>query len=230
MKKLIATLTMVTFLGISACSSAPKSGVEHAGEETVLTRIDGMSARPDWLHESEPFKIEDGKVLSLGMTTVAVDNTNMGAVYRIAENNAKAAVSHAIEQRLDFVFQNAEEGTSLDAAQARFIGAEASKLTTSSLHPSKRYWEKVRMVAENGQLQLRYRVFGLVEMPEADFKVAIMDAVRKSQGKQGISADFAKKVDQHWNQFTGQTSDSSADARQPAAAVTKPAAQDKSAE
>lgn len=196
-------LCTIGFLAIlSACSSGPRVGVEHVGEEKVISRIDDLSSRPDWLKESEPFHIENGKVFSLGSTTIPADN-NLSAAYRIAENNAKASVSHSIEQKLDFVFQNAEEGTSMGANQARYIGAEASKLTTNSLRLSKRYWEKVSMIQENGQPSTQIRVFAVVEMPENDFKAAIIDSIRKNQGKEGISADFAKKVDSHWNQFVG---------------------------
>ena len=38
-------------------------------------------------------------------------------------------------------------------------------------------------------------------MPETDFKRAILDAIRKQQGKGGLSKDFAQKVDQHWDKF-----------------------------
>ncbi|MGZ3709244.1 MAG: hypothetical protein ACXWPM_10930, partial [Bdellovibrionota bacterium] len=41
-----------------------------------------------------------------------------------------------------------------------------------------------------------------VEMPESDFKRAILDAVRRAQGKAGISADFAEKVNQQWERLT----------------------------
>jgi hypothetical protein len=48
---------------------------------------------------------------------------------------------------------------------------------------------------------VQYRVFALVEIPENDFKAAVFDAIRRSQGKAGISAEFAEKVDKHWDQF-----------------------------
>lgn len=200
MKYFLLTLSLCGFL--SACSSAPKVGVEHAGEETILSRMDDAGSRPDWLIEAQPFRIEGSQVHSMGMTVIPASD-NLSAAYRIAENNAKSLVSHSIEQRLDYVFQNAEEGTVLGANQARYIGAEASKLTTSSLRPARRFWEKVHVVQENGQPTVQYRVFALVEMPESDFRAAIIDALRRSQGKQGISQDFAKKVDAHWNQFVG---------------------------
>ncbi len=196
MKKLffIASLFLV------ACSSALKTGVESAGQETVISRIDGMSSRPDWLKEQEPFVILNNQVYALGQVSIPGDH-RVEAAYKISENNGKSLISSAIEQKLEFIFQNAEEGTSMDSTQVRFIGAEASKLTANSIRVSKRYWEKVTIIQENGQPTVRYKVFSLIQMPESDFKTAIIDAVRKSQGKVGLSADFAKKVDQHWDQF-----------------------------
>lgn len=197
----ITLLLLVFAVGCSTTNSKKISEMQgNVGEERVLSRIDELSSRPNWVKESEPFRIEGGKVQSMGMTSIPADD-RVEAAFRIAENNGKAAVAGAIEQRLDFVFQNAEEGTSMGSTQARYVGAEASKLTTSSLRPSKRYWEKVATTQENGQVTVKYRVFALVEMPENDFKSAIFDAIRRSQGKAGISAEFAEKVDKHWDQF-----------------------------
>lgn len=201
--KLQGYVFLLFAMAIAACSSNSKKISEmqgNVGEERVLSRIDELSSRPSWLKESEPFGIEGGRVYSLGMTSFPADG-RVEAGYRIAENNGKAAISHAIEQRLDYVFQNSEEGTDVASTQARFIGAEASKLTTSALRPSKRYWEKVAITQESGQVAVSYRVFTLVEMPESDFKSAILDAIRRSKGQAGISSEFAKKVDQHWDQF-----------------------------
>lgn len=192
------TILIALLLTLVSCSSS-KQIAEPS--EKVISRIDELSSRPSWLKESEPFKIEDGKVVSLGQTTIPGDN-RVEAAYRIAENNAKASISGAIEQRLDFIFQNAEEGTSMDATQAKFIGAEASKITTSSLKLKNRFWEKVATTNENGRTSLTYKVFTTVEMNENDFKQAILEAIRKAQGKGGISKEFAAKVDQHWDKFT----------------------------
>lgn len=187
----------------SACSHTPPiPPTAETQADKVLSRIDGLEKRPEWLTESEPFKIQNGKVMSLGQATIPADN-RIEAAFRIAENNGKAAVSGAIEQRLDFVFQNTEEGTGLDSSQARYIGAEASEITTSSLRISKRYWEKIATSRDDTSRVTQYKVFALVEMPEADFKRAILDAVRKQQGKGGLSKDFAEKVDQHWDKFVG---------------------------
>lgn len=193
----------VIFMGLAGCSTtpAPRPNTPEAEPDRVISRIDDLKERPQWLTESEPFKIENGSVISLGSTTIPGDN-RVEAAYRIAENNAKASIAGAIEQRLDFIFQNAEEGTAMSSTQARFIGAEASKLVTSSIRPGKRYWEKVASTSDTGQRTTTFKVFSTVSMPESEFKQAVMEAIKKARGQGGISADFAKKVDAHWDQFT----------------------------
>lgn len=200
--------TLVAALVATGCSSSPpKHNIEQ--DEKVLSRIDDLSSRPGWVKESEPFIIKDGIVTSLGQTTIPADN-RVEAAYRIAENSAKAAISNNIEQRLSFVFQNAEEGTGMDATQARYIGAEASELTTSEIKIGKRYWEKVSTVTGSGEPRVVYKVFASVTMSEADLKRAILDAARKRQGKGGLSADFSAQVSKHWDKFVnGATSDRS---------------------
>lgn len=168
--------------------------------DKVVSRINDMSARPGWLNEEKPFEVKEGSVISLGQTTIPGDN-RVEAAYAIADNNAKGAICSAIESRLDFVFQNAEEGTSIDSTQARRIGAEACKITTSSIRPGSRYWEKVAMTSDSGERITRYKVFATVRMPETDFKRAVINAIRKQEGKGGLSSDFSKKVDEHWDSF-----------------------------
>jgi len=110
-------LFLVLFLLIGCSSTPPVSQltVPNAGEEKVLSRIDDLSSRPKYITESTPFKVEGGKVYSLGQTVIPIGD-NISAAFRIAENNAKALVSGAIENRLDFVFENAEEGTAMGAS------------------------------------------------------------------------------------------------------------------
>lgn len=192
---------LIMMVALAGCSSAPQNPTSENTRDVIVSRIDDLSKRPDWLKEGEPFTVKDGTVYSLGVTSIPSDH-RVEAAYRIAENNAKAAIAHAIEQKLEYVFQNAEEGTTIDASQVRYIGAEASSIMTSSLRVGQRYWEKVAITKDSGERVTLYKVFTRVSMPEQDFKKAIVDALRKQQGKGGISADFAKKVDTQWNRFT----------------------------
>ena len=170
-------------------------------EEKVISRIDDLNSRPAWFKESEVFKVVEGNVISLGSAVIPGDH-RVDAAVRIAQNNAKAGICSAIEQRLDYVFQNAQEGTALDTNQARFIGAEACKMTTSSIRNSKIYWEKVSSKRDSGERYSQYKVFANVLMSESDLKAAVIEAINKRAGKGGLSKDFAKKVEQHWDQFT----------------------------
>lgn len=101
----------VMALCLSSCSSTPKFAGKEVQQDVVVSRIDNLSERPKWLKESDMFRIEGGQVISTGLATIPSDS-RVEAAYRIAQNNAKAAIAHAIESRLSFVLQNAEEGTS----------------------------------------------------------------------------------------------------------------------
>lgn len=195
------TIAVLFLLLLAGCSTAVKNPTKAEIEpDKVISRIDDLSSRPDWVQESEPFRIEKGLVVSTGMTTIPASD-RVEAAYRIAQNNAKAAIAGAIEQKLEFIFQNAEEGTSINATQARYIGAEASNLVTSTIKPGKNYWEKVATTQDSGERLTQYKVFSTVIMPEDEFKRAIFEAIKKSQGKGGLSKDFAKKVDAQWDKF-----------------------------
>lgn len=196
----------ILFVGCSSTTlneSQSNQKTHDLGEDIVLSRIDNMTARPAWLKESESFKVEGGNVISLGSTVIPADH-RVEAAYRIAENNAKAAIGSAIEQRLESIFQNAEEGTAMDTTQARYIGAEASKLATSSIRLGNRYWEKVSIQQQSGNRIQQVKVFTTVTMPESDFKEAVMESIKKRTGKGGLSKDFAQKVNDHWDKFTSE--------------------------
>ncbi|MBS1983224.1 MAG: hypothetical protein JST16_03550 [Bdellovibrionales bacterium] len=183
---------------LGACSSHPPSPENQ--EDKVLSRANDLKERPSWIDETEPFKIENAQAVSLGLTTIPGDH-RVDAAYRIAENNAKAAIASQIESKLSFVFQNAEEGTSGDSSQARFIGAEASEMLTSSIKPGRRYWEKVATTTDSGARITKYKVFVTVTMAESDLKEAVRRAIAKREGGGQLSANFSKKVDEHWDKF-----------------------------
>ncbi len=197
MKRIFRSFFALSVLACAACSSVSM-------KDQVIARSDDLSSRPEWVKDSETFTVSKGTVYMLGSTTIPATSSPDRA-YRIAENNAKQGLSSAIEQKLDFVFQNAEEGTEIGSDQTRFIGMEASKLVTSAIRPSNRYWEKVVTVtgANADDKAVVYRVYARVAMPEKEFKKAIERAIAKAQ-KKGLSADFAKKVDAQWDRFTAE--------------------------
>lgn len=202
MKNVLLIACVVSLAGCASTNNSKTRSAENAETQPdkVLSRINDLSSRPGWLNEEKPFDIAKGKVISLGQTSIP-GSDRVEAAYLIAENNAKGAICSTIESRLEFIFQNAEEGTAIDSNQVRRIGSEACKLTASSIHIGNRYWEKVAMTTDSGERITRIKVFATVEMPEADFKRAILNSVRKQEGKSGISKGFAQKVDEQWDKF-----------------------------
>jgi len=169
--------------------------------EQVLSRIDGLTERPAWFKESESFKIVNGEVVSLGNTSIPADHRLESAI-RIAQSNAKAGICNSIEQKLEFIFQNAEEGTTLDANQVRFIGSEVCKLTSSSLKNDKIYWEKVLAFKTNGEKSVEYKVYASVTMSEIELKKAILESLSKRSGKVALSKNFTQTVEKNWEKLT----------------------------
>ena len=200
---MIRVISMSRFL-ISAvlafalgCSTTPQSGDTDWQPDRVIARIDSLESRPDWLRESEPFRVEDGRIIALGETEIPTDH-RLDAAYRIAANNAAATISGAVEKKLEFIFQNVEEGTGPNARQTRYIGAEATRLVTSFFRPGKRYWEKVVAPSDSGQVVARYRVFATIELEESEFKKAILKAVLRQEGKPTISKELSEKALKQW--------------------------------
>ena len=221
MKQILAVASLV--LAVAGCSSAPKTELEKAiannvGEERVVARIDNLSSRPKWIQEATPFVVENSSVKALGQTVLPADQANVSAAYRISANNGKSLIAHSISQKLAFTFQNGEFGTQMGSSQAQFIGEESSRMTTSSIHLTKQYWERVAIVESSGQTTVQLRVFTLSEMPEADFKAATLKAIRENEGQHGIDRGFAKKLDESWSRFTEVSPALTQDDRKPSTA------------
>jgi hypothetical protein len=197
MKRLILTAIPLVMALFQACSSTPPvKGYEK--DETLSTVND--SRQPDWADETKPFVIRSGKVYSIGVTTLrGSDRPEAGS--RIAENNARANFSKAIENRMEFVFQNAEEGTDSDSgANARFIGSEISSLTSHSMTVEGHWWKRYAQSQEDGSRRIYYKVYSMIAMPESDLKKAIDAAINKV-GDKKLSQSFQSKVDSQWDRF-----------------------------
>lgn len=208
----------ILLVALSGCSDAPftPDAPDDIMPDRVIARMNDLEARPSWLEEGDPFIVDGDQVVSLGATEISADK-RIDAAYRIAESNAQAAIAGAIEKRMEYIFQNAEEGTGFDSTQARYIGAEATRLLASSIRPKHHYWEKIAYTAQTGRRLAKYRVFASMEMPADDFKRAILEAARRASGKGQLSADFAQKVNEQWNRITefNQPTDSQSDHNTP---------------
>jgi hypothetical protein len=168
--------------------------------DVVISRSDALKSRPNWIQEANPFRIENDKVVSQGFAQIPSEG-NLNAAYRICFNNSKSAIASAIEQKLEYTFQQSSEGTELDSTTAQFIGAEMSSLTTNSMRNSGQYYEKVATTLDSGERKSYYRVFCTTQIPIQDFRRHLHAAIQKAEGKGSISQDFQQKVDSQWNQF-----------------------------
>lgn len=212
MNKLLAVSTIILLAG---CSTPPKYAVApELQKDVVISRIDDLKERPEWIQESKPFRTDSDKVVSQGFSQIPSDH-NLNAAYRVCFNNAKASIATAIEQKLEFIFQQSSEGTELDSTTAHFIGSEMSSLTTSSMRPTNQYYEKVASTQDSGERKTHFKVFCTTEMPMPDFKKNLYEAMRRAEGKGKISSDFKAKVDQQWQSFVNAPVSNKPEERQP---------------
>jgi hypothetical protein len=191
-----------------ACSSTP-SVKGFQADETLSTLND--RSQPSWADESVPFGVRDGKAFSVGVATLrGSDRPEAG--FRIAENNARANFAKTIENRMEFIFQSAEENAGIDSNQAHYIGSEVSRLTSHAMKVEGQYWKRFAQSDEDGTRRIYYKVYSLVTMPEDRLKKAVDDAIAGRVPEKKLSQGFQAKVDQQWDRFVeGKTSEKVAD-------------------
>ncbi len=192
MKKI--ALVIVTAI-LAGCSG---SGVKNYSKDSVLSTANDTS-QPDWADETKPFEIKDGKVYSVGVAWIRGDEIPSAGA-RVAANNARANIAKAVENRLEFAFQQGAENFSIDSQTAKFIGSEVSNITSSSFREEAMWWARVAQSQEDGSRTIRYKIFSLVIMPEADFKVAVQRAL-SGNGERRISSEFKTQLSKQWDRF-----------------------------
>lgn len=217
MKKIIASSLLVGLMLNTACSSSPKmaNGLPFQKDETLSTA--GDKPAPDWVEQGElqPFVIKSGKVYSVGITTLRGDERPEAGV-RIAENNARANFAKSIENRMEFLFQGAEENAGFDSTQAKWIGSEASSITSHSMVAEGRWWKRYSQMQENGDRRIFYKIYSLVTMSEPDLKQAVFKAANKGVANNQVSAEFQKQVSKQWDRFVEGSNEQQPEARNPA--------------
>lgn len=200
MRKLTKRILPLTAL-LAACSSTiPKAQVDSTAlapiaptGDIVIARIDNLDRRPDWAKESDLIKSSDGQVLSLGSATIPADH-RLEAGLRIAVSNATEPICKLLSQKMDFIFQNSEEGTAGDAQIVRSTGAQACQASLSGIRATRMYWEKVLTYTSTREQSLIYRIFASAQISESEIKIA-MNELAKKRSKGPLTKEFSKMVE-----------------------------------
>lgn len=194
----IMRFLMVSFCFLVFSNCASPGVVNYESDVTLSTMND--SKQPTWADEGSPFKIKNGKVYSVGVTEIKGDERTSAGT-RIAENNARAHIAKTVENRMEFIFQNAEEGLSYDSSAAKFIGSEISSLTLSDMKLEGTWWKRYAQSQEDGTRTIKYKIYALVVMNENSLKKAINQAIKKGNSKGKLSKEFQEQVDSQWKTF-----------------------------
>ncbi|MGK5085463.1 hypothetical protein WDW37_19420 [Bdellovibrionota bacterium FG-1] len=164
-----------------------------------MSRSNNLSERPKWVDETRAFFVETSSAYFVGGSTIPADH-RLEAGYRIAEADAKSRVCQTISNKMEAIFQHAEEGTSFGSDRTRYSFLEScQRLTLRGLEPGKRFYEKYVTSLDSGERVSRYRIFVTGSMPERQLRELCI----KVADSAGISQDFQKKVDEQWDRIVG---------------------------
>lgn len=204
MRKIILSFAWLT---LAACSSAPKNDgntidLSRIGQEEVLQKY----GKDDSLKSADPFVVKSGVVTATAMVTIPGDHRPEAGI-KMAQAQGTATLATTVERRIETALQVSSETTSSDAVQMRDLIAQSSNLVANEFKPGHTYYEKIRVIGDNGVPRTEYRIWAEMVSDEASFKRHIIDSMRKRDGKASMSAEMAKAVDKQWSRITGGNDD-----------------------
>ena len=185
---------------LCSCSSNPVVNGQKFEKDQILSTA-GDKDIPEWasIGETQPFRVDHGKVYSVGITQIRGDERPEAAA-RVATNNAYSNVSRHIENKTEFILQNSEENFGYDSASAKFIGSEVSSITSHEFSNDGIWWKRYAITQTDGTRTILYKVYSLVTLPETSLKAAVHKAIEGNHDKK-LSQNFQKQVDRQWNRF-----------------------------
>jgi hypothetical protein len=107
----------------------------------------------------------------------------------------------AIEHRVDFIFQDSEEGSSVSHKTLKAMTAELCKWFSVNSKRGQRYWEKIATSASNGDRIQVYRVFVTEVVNESDFQKAVLRVIKKEEKSSTLPKGKSKEVQKRWTHF-----------------------------
>lgn len=203
MRNLNILFSLTFVCGLSACSSSPKNDgntidLSRIGQEEILQKY----GKDDSLKSADPFVVSGGLVKATSLVTIPGDHRPEAGV-KMAQAQAVSTLATTVERRIESALQIASETTSADAVQMRDLIAQSSSLVANDFRPGHVYYERVRVIGDNGVPRTEYRIWAEMSSDEASFKRHIIDAMRKQEGKATLSSQMTKAVDSQWAKITG---------------------------
>lgn len=193
----------IGILFLTACSSTPKNDgntidLSHIGQEEVLQKF----GKDDSLKTADPFVVSGGMVRATSMVTIPGDHRPEAGL-KMAQAQATATLATTVEKKIETALQVASEDTSQSTVQMRDLIAQSSNLVANDFRPGRTYYEKVRVIGDNGVPHTEIRCWAETVAEEAVFKRHLIDSIRKHEGKASLSAEMSKAVDAQWSRITG---------------------------
>lgn len=162
---ILATLSI-----LASCSSSNYKVIEKMND----------SSKPGWADLSKTTWKEDGKLWAIGFAE-GDQGSNLSALARISDNNAKTELTRMISNDIGAVLQNTSEGVNSQSDQSRWIGTEKSQVWSNQVTPEKRYYEKKLYSNGTDTPTMKVEYYSLVSIPEGTYRELLAEYKRKRE-------------------------------------------------
>ena len=160
MKRSILFL-MLSVLFLTSCSS----------HKSVLYTMEDRD-KPEWASLSKTVWEKGDTIYSVGYTE-GNPKSNMSALAKIADNNARTEIVRLLSSKVGVILENNQFGDTLDNSNFKFYGTEESLVEIKKLQAKERYYEKVALDNGTDIPDIKYEFYSLVAIKKSDFKKAM---------------------------------------------------------
>ena len=193
MKKILLFITLVAIMGFNTCVADDTYPVS----EKVVNSSSKDKIRPNWVSETDPVTLKDGKYIFVGFSEVPIQSRPRRA-YRASDAQAKAEYAALVETNLTRIVAIAESGLELDDIDVSSFVQESSRLSLNNIMVTKRYWERVVETHNDDSEHGLLKVFSLIEIPEKELKSQVKKVVKNSNIPSNFKAQMEVLVVQEW--------------------------------
>lgn len=203
MKKYLVLVVAVAFAAtaLSACGKSYKVGGTKykVKKDQVVETSYGKKKIAKYFYK-KPHVKKSKKIFVVG--TVDVPGDSAPSRCEIASDlQAKMELAAELHSRFENQLQYASEGFGIDQQSLNQIAMQSTKIEfLQGVYIDNRFWEK-KIVRNGPDTYVKYTCYSRAVMPLKAFEENADRLLKEYEGKNQLSAEFQKKVNESWDQF-----------------------------
>lgn len=197
MKIFIKLFTLICTILCTACSTVPTEIISsHTPTEIIISHTPNINEPPKWI--SEELGKQNSKYFIIGFVEEHGEDVRASAVERMAERDALAKLSEAIESRISSMTETFEMDKKINSKSAlRLVSKNILRGSTIT----KKYWQRVQLSDE----RTITRAWAQLTIDESRFKKLMIEALEHSHSKGNENGkyekEFFEKAERVWDEL-----------------------------